>query len=301
MLNITLSDEIRDNFQVEAVVQALSAVRSARSTNLCSLVLYAYDFVVTYDCEVIFMWGMKFGLGKFIYFTVRYYTLAILICIVLARFRWISSIIFLPLTEITLSLRLYAMYKRSRKILITLAITTTATFLVNAIMVAFVIQDENSFLAKNRESTPLCIFLGDLPLWLKFYWVPTVLNESFMLALALNKAVQDTKERAGAHGSIDGFMMRLVLDSIFYFFVAFVALGISWVGAIIKGPEGLAMLSGLSYAIGGAVNQRLLLRIRERYAQRSQIVSIDTDVVFRAEPSADGRVCESLGPDGSED
>ncbi|PAV16676.1 hypothetical protein PNOK_0829600 [Pyrrhoderma noxium] len=56
----------------EEIIKDVYFTQLVIHTNLSSLVLYLYYYVTTLDSEISVMWTARFGIGKFLFYSISY-------------------------------------------------------------------------------------------------------------------------------------------------------------------------------------------------------------------------------------
>ncbi|KAI5118635.1 hypothetical protein M0805_000011 [Coniferiporia weirii] len=251
---------------------SLEAIRWTKMCNASAATLLLYDFVTTYDREVNLMWGAKFNIGKVIYFTIRYFTFFSVFFILIAdkktgiswiRFNWMSGVIIGILAELTLQLRVYAMYNRSKKMLLFLIVLFTGTFSAMYAISVKIMLKEKGFYFDFLDDFYICTPYS-LPNFYAEVWVPMLVHEAILFGLAIYKGLQSFRSRNSENPS-SRLTLFLVKDSAMYFvivFATFIANELVWV----FGKETLIEVPvSFAFTMGSIMSQRLLLNVREQY------------------------------------
>ncbi|KAH8108244.1 hypothetical protein DFH11DRAFT_1549324 [Phellopilus nigrolimitatus] len=227
--------------------------------------------VLTLNRELELVWGTRFGLGKLLFLLLRYFTPVVITCIAVVILNPGTS------TEVSFgfdsngsavsslpslrSLRLYAMYGRTKNILIFLIVTSVSTFGTISVYLGKIITKEHG------STLFMCIPL-DIPSDYRTVWIPLFVHEVILVALAIIKGFQNIRDH-GTEGLMSRFTIFLVGDSMSYFFVVFAAffsMELTWV---IRGVYFMELPIGLSLVSMSIMSQRQLLKIRKRYHQHS--------------------------------
>ncbi|PAV16647.1 hypothetical protein PNOK_0826700 [Pyrrhoderma noxium] len=64
-----------DHLTFEEMTKGKYFTRLGNYINLSSLVLYLYYYITTLDSEISVMWNAGFGLGKLLFYSLRYFSL----------------------------------------------------------------------------------------------------------------------------------------------------------------------------------------------------------------------------------
>ncbi|KAJ6563582.1 hypothetical protein DFH09DRAFT_1158446 [Mycena vulgaris] len=177
-------------------------------------------------------------------------------------FHWQNggSILQYVTTQIILSLRLYAMYGRSKKILaflITLILTEMGA------MVVFLEVPKDGLVGTNNPATDLFICADADPPhvhWIAYVPAITLITESILLGLAVFKASQHLR----FWGSYVIHLGNLII----------------WMVNTLTVNE---LFTGYSFAIPAVLANRLLISVREQVEFTDTVVS-DRPLVFRRQP-----------------
>ncbi|TEB18586.1 hypothetical protein FA13DRAFT_1745593 [Coprinellus micaceus] len=182
---------------------------------LASLTWVIYDYFETLEDEIRYIWTQKFGIGKFAYLFIRYYTILLLVfdtvqvhifavpgvtsrqvCLIMDPTIRVVGAISLWAIEIVMQLRVYALFNCSRKVaifngaLFTLSIAAFVVLLVRgSIGRAEIIADAMRF--------PLlgCPAINHGPgKWAQ--WIPATVFEVFLLGFVVYKSIGALSMRA---------------------------------------------------------------------------------------------------------
>ncbi|TEB18924.1 hypothetical protein FA13DRAFT_1744961, partial [Coprinellus micaceus] len=194
---------------------------------LASLTWVIYDYFETLEDEIRYIWTQKFGIGKFAYLFIRYYTILLLVfdtvqvhifavpgvtsrqvCLIMDPTIRVVGAISLWAIEIVMQLRVYALFNCSRKV----AIFNGALFTLSiaAFVVLLIIADAMRF--------PLlgCPAINHGPgKWAQ--WIPATVFEVFLLGFVVYKSIGALSMRA--HLKVRASLNEVLLgDNILYFF-----------------------------------------------------------------------------------
>ncbi|KAG1794190.1 uncharacterized protein HD556DRAFT_1527256 [Suillus plorans] len=170
-----------------------------------------YDWALTFGQEVELVWRQRWSLVTVLYLSVRYLgiffaALTMLINVptisltdrvswnMSAIWNWTGIMAFAMLWIIIIT-RLYAMYQRSRKILILLIVTSLASSIcigVAAVIITVHASVEEYYLSGTYQCS--IGFGGDLPLLTAVMWILSTVWEVFTLCLAVWIAVKHFRE-----------------------------------------------------------------------------------------------------------
>ncbi|KAH8111189.1 hypothetical protein DFH11DRAFT_647569 [Phellopilus nigrolimitatus] len=267
-------------------------IQGTKWTNMAALAMFLYDYIVTFDEEVMLMWGSAMSAGKALFFLNRYFTLATLIFInavmclshisievTWIRVNWIAGIIATAFAELTLQLRLYAMYDRTREILVLLIWSFTTT--VGAMLgISIKLMEAQGEYFARVDFPAVSLYYGDgfapntcirktLPKLFKMFWVPLLVNEALLFGLAVYKGFPSLWRGPRTGNRLIRFLVR---DSVLFFFMVFATFLANEVVWLIGGPQYIETLIGLAIANASIWSQRLLLNIRMQYMGHQAII-----------------------------
>ncbi|KAL5536449.1 hypothetical protein ACEPAF_271 [Sanghuangporus sanghuang] len=269
---------------VAELVDGVQAIFNTKLVALSSLTILLYDYSITFGREKDLVWNAAFGWGKLLFLLTRYLTLGFMIFIVTilftpnvsdevrnswVRMNWFAGATIVLLSEVTLQLRLYAMYGKTRKILFVLLTTSAITIVLLLTFIIRLIKTQSTVYIQFASVNSLFICRSlNVPSYYRTVWVPLFVHEVFLFLLAVLKGMQSVRSH-GKEGMMSRFVMILVKDSILYYiavFSAFFSLELVWA---IYGTKYLALPVGLVTVIASVMCQRLLLNIREQYMEHT--------------------------------
>ncbi|OCB90483.1 hypothetical protein A7U60_g2274 [Sanghuangporus baumii] len=269
---------------VEGFVEFVQIVQLVKLFSLSSMVLYIYNYFLTLDSEVSVMWRAGQGIGKTLYFVLRYCTLFSTVCMCTLL---LDSYHYRTLTTCTGSAR--NIFYWVSAVVIALAtdsmIASFATFLTIIlrgdegqyifVTVHAIIYLLNSFLPYSEKMTYLgpgadmYICEGStLPPVYDKIWVAKLANEALMFLLALHKGIQSLKQYKGM-GAASQLMVLLVKDSILYFLVVFAFCLMSQLVWTYAGQHYVELSIGLTLAVGSIMSQHLLVNVRMQVTDKA--------------------------------
>lgn len=164
-----------------------------------------YDWALTIDDEVRYVWPQKMSVGKGIFLWVRYYTLALLaydllqiqwlarvrpavtdpmLCIIMDPIDRLSGAVLLWSVEIIMQLRIYAIYERSctvARVNVALFVASIAGFIY--VLVTNVLLRENAIQHVLLLPLPGCPAIQTKTEWAQ--WIPATIFEGIMFGFVL--------------------------------------------------------------------------------------------------------------------
>ncbi|PAV16650.1 hypothetical protein PNOK_0827000 [Pyrrhoderma noxium] len=256
--------------------------------------------VTTLDSVISVMWGTRFGLGKILFYFIfhsalrhfceyqllsykRIYgnvsslelSLNIILSFGTARnnvinaISYISAFIIILFGDFALHLKLYALYRKSRKILtflIVIAISMVIYYLSLAIMI---IKNWTTILTTDPEAN-LSTRSALYPSYYNRILIPKLITEGVMLVLALRVGVKNMRQNRGIEMS-NSLSNILVKDSIFYFVVIFSLCLFHQLLWSLADPEIFGLTPPFSLTLASILSQHLLVTIRIQASRRERM------------------------------
>ncbi|KAH8111197.1 hypothetical protein DFH11DRAFT_648500 [Phellopilus nigrolimitatus] len=278
--------------EVATLAQAFRIIQWTKLSNLSALAFLSYDFILTFNDEISLMWNATLGAGKVLFFTVRYFTLfsVIFINIVLflpeaspevriswIRFQWLAGTFIGNLAELTLQLRIYALYNKNRKILILLVTSFSTTFIAMLTLSIKVMLHEHASFDNfgSGQDMHMCVPIA-LSSYFRELWIPLLLHEALLFGLALYKGIE-TMVTHGEKGSMNRITIFLVRDSMMYFFMVFMTFLASQLIWAVGGENYIELPVCLAISMVSIMSQRLLLNIRKFRSYDPALLSDESD------------------------
>ncbi|KJA26498.1 hypothetical protein HYPSUDRAFT_275893 [Hypholoma sublateritium FD-334 SS-4] len=247
---------------------------------LASLVWVLYEYLITLDEEVWYIWRQQHNLGRFMYFWVRYYTIFLLgfdtvqihtfaipgvathaLCVAADPATRIVGAVSLWSIEIIMQMRLYVLYDRSKKVLIfnaVLFLGSIGSFLwlvvVNAVR-------RGKLLRQIHTTSPLpgCPVINGGTEWAQ--WIPATAFEMVLFSFAIYRATKSIAARTRLNHRLS-LTTILINENIFYFCV------VSWVlifnNLMVIGKTNIPWFGfGPFHAAVGIATCRMLMHLRK--------------------------------------
>ncbi|KAH8111190.1 hypothetical protein DFH11DRAFT_1546868 [Phellopilus nigrolimitatus] len=189
--------------------------------------------VITFDEEVMLVWGSAMSAGKALFFLNRYFTLATLICTAWTRTNWIAGTIVAAFSE-----------RKSN--------SYDEYFTRDDFPAVFLNYGDLSRTSCNRTT---------LPDTYKTFWSPLLVNEALLFSLAVYKGFQSLRKGTRTGNRLILFLVR---DSVLFFFMVFTTFLASEIVWLIGGVNYIEILVSLALANASIWSQRLLLNIRKQ-------------------------------------
>lgn len=298
-----------DIVAIEHVAQQfLRDVQVTRFAEVAASMIVVWDHLVTIDQEIELIWKARWSIGKALFLFNRYYTLLAIafnnyiffvdsgltdeICKIFFRWQAATFVLAITVSQVTLQLRLYALY-HTNKLVLAFMITTFALCMICAIVIIIIMLQIQSATANPFPGVHFCASTHASKLFWTF-WIPFLVSESLLCALAIfrafsyettsdlppvqyNRRGKLWKRRIANRRRIDGVFDRtnsiiavLIRDSILYFLVMFVAYltnCLMWA----VGPVGLREAPvGFAEALTCVMCSHVLLNVRDVHQQRDQ-------------------------------
>ncbi|KAJ6597712.1 hypothetical protein DFH09DRAFT_1132489 [Mycena vulgaris] len=269
---------------------AFTRAQWERNCQLAACIIVVYEFIFQFPNEVQLFWKRRWTFAKCLFIWSRYY--ALLFSIEARRSTFTLSVFIqdrasptlYPRTlthlagetffkiqnpgaviqyitpQVTLCLRLYAMYGRSKKLLAFLVTLVLGEF---AGMIVLLVLPKEGVVGTNNPSALLFICADADPPgehWIAYVPVLTLVTESCFLSLAVFKAWQQW--RIGIRG---GHLLPQLTKESVLFFTAIVAVHLAnliiWLFNTIETNE---MFTGFTFAVPAVLANRLLISVRQQ-------------------------------------
>jgi len=201
---------------------------------LGAFALVIYDYFLTLEDEVKYVWKQKPSLGRTLFFLIRYYTIVLVLfdvlqihlyaspgfantyrCVLIDPVTRLAGAISLWVVEIYMQLRIFALYNRSRKV----AIFNAVVFIISIglfiwLMVLNALRRAAMIAPAIHLPLPGCPTINGGLQWA--LWIPPSIFELLLFGFALQKAVASSAARIKLNGR---FSLTAVLlgDNILYF------------------------------------------------------------------------------------
>jgi len=239
---------------------------------MAAITLLGYDHLVTLDREIAYVWSArKNSIAFYLYVFNRFFSLTYLIfdsvpltksgvvsskiCVIYLMCNDIVTLIQTLLIQVILQLRVYALYERSKTILMLLLTFCALEIAAMASLVGVTIGHLEHIPV---VSTPTGCFYRGLLNASALFWVPGLVFEPLLCVLVIYKAWSREKQ-----GRRIPLMVTVARDSLIYFAVIFIVLlasTIIWA----RNPTYINMIMPWSAALPSILGSRLLLNMREK-------------------------------------
>ncbi|KAG2034977.1 hypothetical protein BDR03DRAFT_1012985 [Suillus americanus] len=197
-----------------------------------------YDLVLTLGQEVELIWMQPWSLMSILYLSVRYLGIVFSIIQILGHFMYNAIICMTLAVNVMLgaitTARLYAMYQRSRKMLVFLVVTLLTVNISNGVLLAIGMgrASEEVFISFGTYQCTVS-YDGDVQILKAMPWILSMAWEILALCLASWIAVNHFRElqRHSAGGIIGDFVTVLMKSHLIYF-SSFVVVSLFWLGDV---------------------------------------------------------------------
>ncbi|KAF9035874.1 hypothetical protein BJ165DRAFT_1508650 [Panaeolus papilionaceus] len=250
---------------------------------ISSLAVFVYDIIATLPDEIEHIWRANWTLPKALYLIVRYWALAIVIlyvvvftqvqhsvqrCKALAWFYiTLGANVLSPLVNVILSLRLYALYHRSKKVLVFLTAVITGEVMLQIIMG----YDQGKratdrmFLADPGFPLLGCLSFVDKPELTLTQWIPLFVVAATFFIMTLYRLMKTMKSQRGTGISItvSPLYQAFIRGGAVFFLIVTIVFPISaFICLSVKNPLNVSYQPWLTLALS-MTGSRLILSLRQ--------------------------------------
>jgi len=259
-------------------LRVVSALDTGKLSRSAAIALLAFDHLITLDLEIDLVWKHnKKRLPFFLYIFNRFFALIYLafdsvsltpsgevsskVCVIYLLCDGIVTLVTTLCVQAILQLRVYALYDRSRKMLIFLIGATMLEIAAMAILTGITIS--HLFDLPIISTNTGCFYQGLLG-FSALFWVPGLVYEPVLLLLVLYKAWPFRKQAMRSN-----LIARIARDSLIYFAAIFVELFISTIIWSLF-PTYINIVNPWSAALPSILGSRLLLNMREAVSYQGE-------------------------------
>ncbi|KAF8516403.1 hypothetical protein JB92DRAFT_2910918 [Gautieria morchelliformis] len=261
---------------LQAIIPSLNGLRVTEYTLVACATLLAYEYFLTLDREVFYVWGSSWSFGKIIFFWNRYspvvdtvlaiYTLAGAkdphICPPLATATAWAFVSGMFVTEIILAMRTYAIWGARRSILVFLVVFTLAVF-ASASVLTQRFLDSLIFIQIPPFIESLGVNLVCAPLpprgQASFEFMVFMVNQAVIAALTLYRGLQQYRT---THNP----MIKTMFQDGLLYYVYTLILSVANVAVAVNAPVEYGVLLELPLRVVSSICcTRVLLNIRGAY------------------------------------
>lgn len=226
--------------ELKALVDALTLTQSANYSTAAAFTFLIYDICTTFPDEVEYIWSSRWSFAKGLYFVGRYYSLVYLIVrliidgrpghsIHLCKVYWWYNIMgggipFTIMVNMIFTLRVHALYHRSRKVLllfITLCLVESVAEIYACFSIA-ILTSRGTIPSPPGIAWPGCLTVPQPQRLTLIAWIPCILVAcAFCLAslLRLRRSLRDANSLRGVmmKDSQSPLVVILIRDGTIYF------------------------------------------------------------------------------------
>ncbi|KAG1778965.1 hypothetical protein EV702DRAFT_112783 [Suillus placidus] len=260
--------------------------------SVAASVVVVYDWVLTLRQEIELIWRQRWSLMTMLYIFIRYIGIPYFVANALRYMSLVSltdavsnimdyamngtNVVVAAMFGIIMIARLYAMYQRSRMMLIFLVIiflaVNIACGVITAIVLKYAVAEElilsGSYMCNYR-------FEGDAQLLISMLWMLNTFWEVLALCLSVWIAVKhfrDLRRLGLSTGSTIGDCFRVLIKSHVLYFASFAGVSFLQLGRLLKSDSmGALILNGAFQILLGVqifvLGPRLILSVREYHAK----------------------------------
>lgn len=266
-----------------ALVQLIGDIQSSRYAALASSCVIFFDYFLTLEDEVEYIWNAPWTPGKTLFIINRYYTLLSAVfnnygllspyindtfCLHWIRWQGYTGLISAMLAQMILQMRLYALYCMDRRIII----CVTLFFIACSAASAAVMTDILAHVSVSSEFIPSFKFCTPHGInnHLYAFWIPILCSESLLCFMALYRGFTTLKEegdlpRGDIFLQLAGrrLVRMLIQDSVLYFLATFATYFTNLIMFIAAPITLIEIPIGFSVSIASVLASRLILHIRQ--------------------------------------
>lgn len=185
------------NYDAQAFALAAYNVWVTRVCQLCPCIIFCYDYLLTLDREVEFIWRRPMRFSNILYIIVRFGGGALIFlsasafmskhtskefCSLFLNIQGWPSFCILWAVQLILQLRVYALYRRSLTVLIAMAVGFTIEVIVMSIFLGIGMA-ENTNTNRPLPNIRICAVTHAPPV-LAYVWLPDIVFGTFLFVLA---------------------------------------------------------------------------------------------------------------------
>ncbi|KAI0095194.1 hypothetical protein BDY19DRAFT_73491 [Irpex rosettiformis] len=243
-----------------------------------AIALLVYDHLISLDREIELVWRKRKAHPVFFlyvfnrFFVLAYYIfdsvpltyngiVSTKICVFYLMLDVIVTTVTTLVVQVLLQLRIYALYDRSRKVLLVLLVLCVFEATGMGILVALTMKH---LFRTNIPDTSVGCAYQNLPKISFFFFIPSLLYEPILCCMVAYKAISSTVRIP--------LINRIARDSMIYFIAIFAELLVStlvWA----KAPGWMNIVNPWSAALPSLLGSRLILSMREAVERQNNIAT----------------------------
>jgi hypothetical protein len=274
---------------------------------LVGLTWVLHDYLVTLEDEIHYIWPQRVNFSKFMFFWIRYYTIALLLfdviqihvfarpgitsdnlCVAMDTIIRVVGAVLLWSVEIIMQLRVYALYNCSKRIAVANCVLFAGSIAAFMVILIYNHSRRAAVIASAIHlDLPGCPTLHSGIEWAQ--WVPATIYEGILFGFALIKTCEETISTLRKDGTLS--LHRVLLrDNILYFFG--IAALLVFNNLMVVNLTHIPWFSyGPFHAAVGIMTSRMVINLRK-------VVSTDMMLSLNASALQDAIEGASTGPNG---
>ncbi|TDL18500.1 hypothetical protein BD410DRAFT_900816 [Rickenella mellea] len=290
---------------IEALFKLVRDSQTVDRSGVAAIACLVYDIFITIDQEVDYVWKSRWTIPKYLYLWARYFALFIQIvataeqtstqvtnkvCAGWAYFEGITGQMLVMGIELLLMLRVWALYKRDRRMLYILVALYIAEVTANTVILGMALPGLTSVAPLRTLFPPGFPLSGCLPTSVpKFffsYWIPTLVFEGILFILMFINFVRLAREHTPMP-----LLKRFFRDGTVYYAVIFAALLVQVLLYELVNSALSEVAIGWQLTMFSIMGSRLVLNLRAASvgpADNETVELVDLSMHSHVRPAAHG-------------
>lgn len=251
---------------------------------MASSAIIVYDHLITLDDELDLIWSGPWTVGKGLFILNRYYFLLSVFvnnygllwaklndnfCLRFFQWQGWTGWFACALAEVILQMRIYALFFHERRVHIIMITCFVLTASASAAIMGYVLTHIDVLSRIPFTDVTFC-FSPNIPDWFFAFWIPILVFESLLCALALLRGFQTFRTDQGIFQSSRYLVRILVRDSIMYFLIMFVTYLTNLLVWVVGPVSLLEIPIGFTVALSCALGNRVILNVRKANREAEQ-------------------------------
>jgi len=280
----------------------------SRHSDLAAATLVLYDHLITFTDEISLIWSAPWSKAKILFILLRYHYIVLVVINTVAIFsremsietckiwfRWqdFVSLITSVLTQLTLQMRVHAMYNDCRWMhaLLIVAFFCSYSASLGALIAAIVLTDKVTDTPVGPAGPRFCAMQSPSVLGGSYY-VPLLVLETLLVVLVGYKGYQAWRESDKSPNFIKGGGLLVILtrDSFLWFIAVFGVYLTNCLFWFLGDSNDTQKVNEFGVAVSTLLSTRLILNLRGYYENSTQS---PTDIVLRDLEHGSGSECPS--------
>ncbi|KAH7920034.1 hypothetical protein BV22DRAFT_828830 [Leucogyrophana mollusca] len=269
---------------VSGYIEDLTIIRQTRISQLVWCTMLFYDHLITFDQEVEYIWNAGWSIPTILFFALRYVGDGLAILSIIAFLSdpsqqvfsdgfiffaaWSESVL-IWIMQIILQMRIYALYKRSRRVLVFM----TATFVMEIIAMStiMILADTDIDIVNSLPPDVQICAADGLPNFFFGWWLPIIIFEGLLCMFALCAGVRQLILRSQLEGFRGGRAVdSLVKGNVFYFLCVLIPCTLNTVVWATLGVSYVQITQGFGFATAIVVGCRVVLSLRRTLSRKTE-------------------------------